>query len=316
MEPGDFDVEAGVSRIAEGLGLEAETPEVETPETPEPEAPAEGAPAAPAAAATPASPAPVTRAPPQSWAKETHELWGKLTPEAQDQIERREKQMLDGLGQYKEYYGVGKSLSEAIAPFSQVLQQQGIEAPKAVSYLLAAHQRLTTGSEDQRRAAYQRLGEELGLAAATNGDPAARAALEKAERLERLIADKESKSLEQAREKTSAEVAAFASDPAHPYFDEVAEDIITMIAAGHTLKDAYDKAIWANPVTRVKEQSRLQQESEKQLREKAKQEAENARKAKGANVRSQDTRKAPTEPLGKMDDTLKETLRDIQSRPH
>lgn len=310
MGPDDFDMDAGVSQIVEGLGFEAE----EDPPPVDPPAEAPDTPAAPDAAAPPV--APVTRAAPQSWAKETHELWGKLPPEAQDQIERREKQMLEGLGQYKEFYGVGKSLHEAIAPFSQVLQSQGIEAPKAVSYLLAAHQRLTTGSEDQRRAAYQQLGEQLGLSAPSQGDPAARAALELAQNTHRFIQDKQKEQFEKQRTATAKEVETFAADPAHPYFDEVADDIIVMIAAGHPLKDAYDKAVWANPVTRAKETARLQQETEKQLREKGKQDAEAARKARSANVRSQDTRKASTEPLGKMDDTLKQTLDAINSRPH
>ena len=35
---------------------------------------------------------------------------------------------------------------------------------------------------------------------------------------------------------------------AHPYFDEVADDIIALLKTGASLQEAYDKAVWANPV--------------------------------------------------------------------
>lgn len=317
MEQGkEFDMEAGVSQIVEGLGLEVEEPEAEVVETP-----AEPAAQAAVAQPTPDPAAPVTRTPPQSWSKETHELWTKLPPEAQEQIERREKQMLEGLSQYKDYYGVGKTLSDAIRPYQEVLKQQGVDEAKAVSYLLATHQRLTTGSPEARMAEYQRLGQALGFVAggapgSQPSDPMVKDALERTAKLERFLMQKETENFERKREATSKEVEAFAADPAHPYFDDVAEDIIVMIHAGHGLQDAYEKAVWANPVTREKELSRRQQDAEKQLREKAEREAEAARKARSANVRNRDTRKAPTEPLGKMEDTMRETLADIKSRTH
>jgi hypothetical protein len=148
-------------------------------------------------------------------------------------------------------------------------------------------------------------------------DPNVRAALERVERLEGALTQKQQQEYQQARVKTEAEVTAFASDPANTHFDDVAEDVIVFINAGMSLKDAYEKAVWANPVTRAKETARLQSEAQASLREKSKQDAEKARKASGSNVRSRDTRKAPTEPLGKMDDTMRETLKDIRERsPH
>ena len=45
-------------------------------------------------------------------------------------------------------------------------------------------------------------------------------------------------------------------------------------------------------------------------------EAEAARKASSANVRSRDTTKAPTEPLGKMDDTLRSKFNILEQLKH
>jgi vacuolar-type H+-ATPase catalytic subunit A/Vma1 len=115
------------------------------------------------------------------------------------------------------------------------------------------------------------------------------------------------------------DVEAFATDASHPYFDEVADDIAVMIQGGHDLESAYEKAVWANPVTRQKELARLQTEQQASIREKAMKEAETARKAASLNVRTRDTSRTPTGPKGTMrnlDSVLEETMREMKSRTH
>ena len=108
----------------------------------------------------------------------------------------------------------------------------------------------------------------------------------------------------------------FASDPEHEFFDEVSEQIVPLINAGYSLEDAYANAIWLNPVTRQKEIDRTAKEAAKKAEAEAKQEAEKAKKAKAANVRGRDTSRDSTEPTGTMDDTLRDTFREIQNRSH
>ena len=108
----------------------------------------------------------------------------------------------------------------------------------------------------------------------------------------------------------------FAADPAHEFFDEVSEQIVPLINSGYSLEDAYQNAIWLNPVTRQKEIDRAAKEAESKALEEAKKEAEKARKAKSANVRGRDTSRTPTEATGTMEDTLRETFREIQNRSH
>jgi hypothetical protein len=112
------------------------------------------------------------------------------------------------------------------------------------------------------------------------------------------------------------EIETFRADASHPYFDEVNQDMVVLINGGHNLKDAYEKAVWANPITRQKELTRIQTESAAQLKEKAKVEANAARQAASTNIRGTDSRKAPTEPLGSMDDTMRDTLKRIKERAH
>jgi valyl-tRNA synthetase len=307
-EKEDFDIDAGVATIAEGLGIEA--PEDEPIAEVDPQAPIEQA-----------EPAPTARVAPKSWGKDTHEIWTQLPPAAQEQIERREKQMLEGLEQYKGDAGMGRQMREITTPYKALLASQGVDEGKAVSVLLNAHYKLSTLPAESRAQYFASLAQTYGIdlgalpaRAQAQEAPEVRAMRERLEKLEGSMTQKEHVAYEQAKQRTSAEVNTFAA--ANPYFDEVADDIVAYINAGLGLKEAYDRAVWANPVTRTKESARLQQESEKQLREKAKREAEAAKKASGANVRSRDTRRAPTEPLGKMDDTLKDTLTTIRSRAH
>ena len=85
---------------------------------------------------------------------------------------------------------------------------------------------------------------------------------------------------------------------------------------GHSLKDAYEKAVWANPVTRQKEIARIQTEAAAKLKVAASKEAEAAKRASSANVRGRETRRAPTEPKGTMDETMRDTLEKIRNRAH
>ena len=337
----EFDVESGVASIAKDIfGTEPaedkdETPEIEVelPDgkdvTPEPTAEELAAKkVADDVAAAAAATATQTKPPPKSWEKDKHELWSKLPPDAQDYYAKREQDFLNGIEMYKGEASFGKSMREALTPYKAIIDAQGISEPQAVQYLLNAHYRLTQGSPEQRMAAYQQLGRNLGL---VQGDPAnpdqpldpkVRELQERQERIESALTARQEAEYQASLQRTSSEVQAFSSDPAHQYFDELCEDIATLIrgvkASGGdiTLAEAYERTVWANPVTRAKEQGRLQTEAEARLREKAKTDAEAARKATAANMRGLDTRRPPTEAKGSMDDTLRDTMSKIRDRAH
>ena len=80
---------------------------------------------------------------------------------------------------------------------------------------------------------------------------------------------------------------------------------------------AYEKAVWANPVTRQKEIERLNAEAEAARSKKAQEEAAKAKAATAANIRNRDTQRTPTEPRATMrnlDDALRDSMREIRSR--
>ena len=273
---------------------------------------------------------------PASWAKEQKEIWDEMTPRARAQYVHREKQMLDGLEQYKGDAKYGRDLRSVLAKHEDVLKSQGIAAPQAIEFLFNAHRRLSSGTPEQRQAylvgevakAYGITVQQAAAAVAANVDgtqaaqpaaiaPEVKAAMERVDRIEAALAAEQTQRYEAVRKETAAEVEAFASDPKNAYFDECADDIAVFVKAGMKLADAYDKAVYANPVTRQKELSRIQQETEKANAEKVKEAAVKAKRATSTNVKGRDTTRAPTgtrATVANMDEVLSEVHAEIKSR--
>lgn len=284
---------------------------------------------------------PVTDLPvPKSWAKEMHPIWDKLAKgvplnaeesrKAATYYNEREKQMASGVEGYRSDAEYGRSLRQVFNQHADVLQQQGLDATRAASYLLNAHRMLSMGSQEQRQAYLARVAQTYGLELpqAQPADPNAPAAPqatvppELMSRLDRLEQEREAErqaQYQQMQEKTAAEVNAFAADPKNVYFDECADHIVMLLKSDPklTLADAYQTAVWANPVTRAKEIARIETDKLTAERKRIAEEAKNAKKATSANVRGRDTQRTPQAPratVDQMDEVLNETLADIRSR--
>lgn len=265
---------------------------------------------------------------PKSWAKDIHPVWEKIDPKAQEYIEKREKDFLDGLEQYKQSAHYGKAIADVLQPYHPILQAKGLDAPRAVADLMQTYVALTQGTPEQRQAALMQVATNLKIplpAASTETpqtplDPRIQTLEQRLAAMEQerqWVAQQEAQTL---KERAMSEVNTFASavdkdgKPLHPYFDECHEDITKLIIAGYPLQEAYEKAVWANPVTREKEKlSYFQTESEK-AKERARLDALPKQKARSVNVKSQDAQRTPTEPLGSMEDTLRSTFRQIKER--
>lgn len=311
---GTMDIDAAADRIGASvfgpMSEPAETPGLSEQAAPEPEAAA-------TQAATPAPEAPKTYDPPKSWKKEMHEYWTKLDPTVQGYFIEREEQLLNGFKQFS-------PLRDALQPHLDYLNKQNIQAPYAIDSLLKAHRMLTEGPIEQRRAYYQQLGKNLKImdeAMQAQGqqpapvDPAVQQLQQKLSMLEDTIQQRTQREIETVKTEVQKEVDLFAADAkAHPYFDEVATDIAAFVSQGKSLQDAYDMAVWANPVTRAKEQARLLTEHEAKLKENARLSALPKKKAAGVNVRSSGEGTAPTEPVGSLEDTIRSVHRELRGR--
>jgi hypothetical protein len=319
-----FDMESAVEQIGGQLFPAQDTPEPEE----SPTGPVGGATVTPVAETTtePAAPeTPQTYEVPKSWKQEMHSYWPTLDPAVQKYYIEREKQMLDGLEQYKTEAQFAKQLREGLTPYQQTLKQLGVDELTAVKSLFNADHILRYAKPEEKRAYFEQLaknyGIELAQAAAASStapvDPVVQQMQQKLQTLEQSLTARQQAEYQAAQERTAKEVEAFASDTkAHPFFDEVADDILPFIQQGLSLQDAYDKAVWANPVVREKQlQARIQTETEK-MKENARLEALPKQKAARANVRSLDSKRTPTEPLGSMEETAKAALASLKSRAH
>lgn len=311
----DFDFDSAVSDIGNDIFERTDAPE------PEPVDEIDEAPVAPEVTAdTPVTPEVVETTPaPASWAKDKHEHWAKMPKEAQEYYLVREKQMLDGLEQYKGDAGLGKQIKDVFTPYKPFLNAQGIDEVKASQYLMNAHYKLSTASPTEKLSYFTTLAEQYGIPLPgaeekAPVDPHVKSLHDELNALKSTVTQSQQAALNESRTKVERDVATFASDPKNPYFDEVADDIVAYLNTGATLQDAYEKAVWANPVTRAKELARVQTETETKFKEKASKEVAVAKKATSTNVRSRDTGRAPTAPTGTMEDTMRETLKLIQER--
>jgi len=309
----EFDIDAGVADIAESMGFEShddDEEEVEQEEALETEQ-EEALETEPEEALEP-EPEVQAKSPPSSWTKEQHENWGKIPKEAQDYIELREKQMLDGIEQYKEGYRFAHELSSALEPFAADLREIGLPPQQVVYNLMTHHHALTKGSMEDRQQAFLTIGMETGLIPKEGQqlpDVPTRQLQERLDRIEQKEKELQSRYQQDEMAKITAEVETFAADPKNKYFDELGDDIAMLLKAGNDLQTAYDKAVWANPITRAKELERERQE----LIAKNKKEAESAKKATSVNIKSKTTQRRDTTPTGSWDDTMNEVIRNIRS---
>lgn len=289
---------------------EAEPAEPSEAEKPEPEAKVQSKPA------------------PASWAKERHEAWSKLSPDIQDYISLREKQMFDGVQKQAGDAKLGREINQVVQPYMATLTAQGVDAPKAITWLMNNHQILSTAQPNEKAHHLmdmaRRYGVDLSLVGVRPGqqaqpapsqdhgdshqsyNPAVTELLQRITSMEMTIAQKEEERKkadnERVLEQVSQELESFASDPENKLFDEVADDMILFIENGYSLKDAYDRAVRANPNTYQKLIAEASTAQEKAIKEKIKQGANTAKNLTRNNLNQRNTGKAPTGPTGSLKD--------------
>lgn len=326
-----FDMDSAVDEVGEGLGLDDETPpgdddlsDLDAPE-PEGEAPPTTEKAEPESTAPetldPAAVKPED-APPRTWKPEVAALWSGLDPAVKAEINRREQDIFKGIEQYKTAAQTGQAYQSVIDPYMPILKQFNIDPVTQVKGLMNAHYQLATGSPETKAALFQQLARDYNVDLSSVQepvyvDPAVKALQTELAGVKSTLSAREAAELRSQQEGLSRQLDAFIADKtAHPYFDEVANDIAGLLTSkvSSTLEDAYEKAVWANPVTRAKEQARLTAASEAKRVEEEKARAAKARQATRANVRTTAKNGSATAPLGSMDDTLNETLAAILAR--
>lgn len=317
-----------------GKGGEGETQAHDEP-TGEAPAPAPEAPSAAAPDGTPTPPATeaasaVAERVPDTWRAEAKAKWAAVDPVVRAEITKREGDVAKFVADAQPSFQVAASLTKVIEPYLPMLQRFGVDPMTHLGALLQVNAQMVFGDPQTRAQIFRNLAQQAGIdlqALASDPNSAAvannqqlgyiRALEERLARMEGGVTSVATQ-LQGAREAELQQgIMAFASDPAHPFFWELAEtgEIKALIDSGAapTLKDAYELAVYRNPTTRSKQIS-LETKAAAQAaatRNAAKTEA--ARKATGANVRSRNSGKLPPAEET-IDETLHNTLSEINSR--
>jgi hypothetical protein len=340
------DIPNALSEISSGLGFNADSNQDAEPVKPEPTTEAVrdatgrfASPApttAPAASATTAAPAisaaptpgPAdTTAPPKTWRSEASALYATLPPQVQAEIHKREEDMFRGLEQYKGAANFGSRMHGAMQQFLPLLQQFKIDPAQQVGSLMQAHHTLALGSQPQKiglmvkmlndyRIPLDEIIRAVDPANAPYVDPAVANLTSTVQTLQSQLAQQNQQRVAEVTTNLSKQISSFAADPKNVHFNDVASDMTRLIEQGvcGTLEDAYEKAIWMNPIARAKEADKLANQRLEAQRTAAEAAAAAARKATGANVRTTQKRGSATAPVGSIDDTLRETMAVINSR--
>ena len=332
----ELDYDAAADTLAEELHL-IDPPEPEpapdkgagdsSPSEPAaaPASPPQGKPgtAAPGEDGAPA-PAPTPEPAPDTWRKEAKEAWAALPPGIREEVKKREGDIAKYVADTKNSVVISKEFERIIEPYVPFFQKSGVDPWKYTRELIGTHMSLMYGTPEQKQAALSVMASQAGYRLPQGQGVQFDASQHRINALEQELNQLRqgvtgvTTAVQEARlAELESAVMAFAQDgEKHPYFDEVAEEIhrLIQIGAAPTLEDAYTLAVNANPITRQKLIDQAIEKRSKNLSALEKARAAKAQKAAQVNVRSTaHGGRAPTLP-GTIDDTLRETLAEINSR--
>lgn len=271
---------------------------------------------------------------PKTWNKEELATWATIPQDIQAKLApvlaRREEDFLRGITQYKEAAEIGQSYQKVVQPYAPILAAEGVDPVQLFQSFAGNHYLLSRGTPQQKAALAASLieGYQIPLAdllnhIAENGGPKPQPSPEVVELRRELDALKGGFTARQQQEQSvlqsriEKEVADFAADPAHPYFNELAADIQKLFDAklASSLPEAYEKALYANPTTRQKEIDRLTAEKASVVESEAEKRRQKVASSTGDQVTSIPKSRNGTVPKsGSIDDTLNETMAAITAR--
>lgn len=262
---------------------------------------------------------------PSTWSKAAAEKWAGVDPAIKAEVLKREQDMFNGLEQYKSRAEIGDRYESVIAEFKPVLEAEQVDPVELFGNFAANHYLLSRGTPEQKLSIATNLMAHYGidieavqqrLSAQPQVNPEVEALKAEVAALKQGVTTIATREQEAVRTQFQQQVEAFASDPAHPYFTEVSEDIAKLLKAGAatSLEEAYDKAVNANPVTRQKEIDRLTAEATSTAQAQAQNRQDKKAKLTAVNVNAIPKSANGTVPVGTMDDTLEATLAMINAR--
>ncbi len=283
----------------------------------------------PNAPPTPPAPEDPLAKPPKTWKAEEAVGWETLTPAQRAAVHRREEDFYKGIEGYKERAGRGDAFEQMMTPFMPALKHYGFTPEQVLPGLMHTHMTLSLGRPEEKAALVKRLIADYRIDPAALGlgtpaeapfvDPAVQDLQAKFEQLQ-SERQRETQAASAAKQQAVLdEITAFQKDPANAHFDEVADDMTLLIRGSGgkmSLKDAYERAVWANPVTRLKAQEATTAAAAAKARKEAEEAAAKAKADAAKNVKTSHKRVGQTASAGSMDETIDAAYEKIVGRSH
>jgi hypothetical protein len=251
---------------------------------------------------------------PSTWKKEYLPIWDKLTSgEALTKEEaiklaqysnQRESEYKKGVSTYKAEADRARELENAIAPFAQEFQAQGITPAAWINNLGRAHMILAKAPYDQKVQIFQRLAQDYGIQLNNEGQFAAppqvdaytQQLMNQLNMVNQEVSTIKGRFQQEEEARLNNEIQRVRSNvEKFPHFDVVREEMAQLLELGKAqdLETAYAKAVRLNDDVWAIEQERLLKTAQKQASK-----ASQVAKAKAAAV----SPKSVT-PSGKVADT-------------
>lgn len=268
---------------------------------------------------------------PNSWSPDMKAKFETLPPDVREFVAKRESEAHQAISRLGQYAKETKPLIDVLERHRGVFEANNLTYDQGVERLLAVQNLL----DRDPRAAIQQIAKAYRVDLAEFGAPSDGMDLPPdphVERMQQHIAYLEEQLQQVTGHITSQQQAAEQQRHASylglvdqfaqtaPDFDDVAAEVVANIQAlqaanpnrhpQELLKEAYDRAIWANPKTRAKMQERATKEAEAARMKAAQEAAEKAKAAGRINVSGQ------RQPLGEMseDDLLRQAYRKTRAR--
>lgn len=255
--------------------------------------------------------------PPSTWTVAAKAEYAKLPEVVRAEIKKRERDMQQGITQYKAAAEFGSKLSEVVKPYEPMIRAKGGSVDGVISNLLSTAYALNTGTPQERGALLMKAAEQYGAdlspwlnkgqqqAAQGNGiDPNALAPIVQQllqphlQRIEQFqgqftTAQQQREQAEQQEHARRIEAFRSATDEKgqakHVYFDNVRGLMASFIESGNatSLEQAYEMACRAHPeVSQQLAANQRQAEEARRLGEQRRL-AEDAKRANTANASGQ-----------------------------
>ena len=240
-------------------------------------------------------------------------------PVVMQEFIRRSDEMHRGLEQYREKAQFGDTIRNAISPFMKTIEAAGVTPDVAVQALFNADSMLRSGSQQQKVQMLHKLAADYGIdinqvaqTPVERFDPSTYALQQKLTNMESWIAQQTQAREQQETATLNSEIERFSSDKANVHFAAVRDDMAGLLQAGLAtdLRDAYEKAIYANPTVRAQVLAQQQAKADTERKVAATQKAQAAKQAASVNVSRKGTLPSAKQ-VGSMDDTIRETAREL-----